>query len=71
MIFLKLLGLCFCVGFVALFVRFKQIASAMTDACDSLPMAEGWDEEEFSTNDPVRFRVESEEWEPVSIEREF
>lgn len=64
MIFLKLLGIALMIGFVSLL-------RGLGEAAASVPMAEGWDEEEFSTNDPVRFRVESEEWKPVSIEREF
>lgn len=64
MIFLKLLGIALMIGFVSLL-------RGLGEAAASVPTAEGWDEEEFSANDLVRFRVESEEWKPVSIKREF
>lgn len=61
MIFLKLLGIALMIGFVSLL-------RGLGEAAASLPMAEGWDEES-SADDPVRFRVESEDWMPVEVKR--
>jgi hypothetical protein len=68
MFLLKLSGLILCFGFVGLILKMRAMASDMTDFCDSLPTAEGWNEEDF--DDLPQYRVESDEWLPVGLERQ-
>jgi hypothetical protein len=60
MIFYKIFGALLMIGFVALLHGIGMVAT-------ELPRGEGWDEEEF--DDPPQYRVESEEWLPVRLER--
>ncbi len=59
-------GLILMLAFMALFGRLRSI----TTLVESQPRAEGWDEEdESSADDPIRFRVDSEDWMPVDVRR--
>lgn len=63
MIFYKIFGALLMIGFVALL---RGIGSAATE----LPRAEGWEEEEFSSDDDYYFRVTSEGVEAGALARE-
>ena len=60
---LNIIGFLLMLTFVSLFIR---------RAAETLPAAEGYEEEpyESAADDPIRFRVESDEWLPVELERE-
>lgn len=61
---LNICGFLLCLAFVSLFIR--RAAEIPP------PRAEGWEDEddESSADDLIRFRVESDEWLPVELERE-
>ncbi len=70
MTLIKIFGLFLCFGFVAFFWRLSSVASAMTDFCDSVPVGEDWEEEEFSSDDDYYFRATENGVEVGALARE-
>lgn len=69
MIIIKIIGLILCFGFLAFFIKLGQIASDVNNFCDSLPVGEGWSEEdESAADDCVQYRVFSDSKDNLPVE---